>query len=539
MKYNQSMFVRIGLVALLTMGGALHVGSQTSEDIVVNDSAQQIRVTIDVKDTDIARVLNAFSHQTGISVVVGKEVTGDVTVRLTDVLWNQAIDAILKPYGFGYEKTGEVIIVLPLDKLRETSEAQPLSSKVFKLDFIDAGDMKPIIEAMLSPRGRVQVLEITGQKGWEFSGFGTIGSSSQASRSGDSSGRRSKSGVRRSKSKKFVVTDIPNVLDQVAQVLKEIDTMPKQILIESRFMEVTHDLLIDFGVEYGTGSTGTDSSTIDGIALDKSSSGDTIFSVGAQNLNTIASSAIFGAKSGDINGSGFFNTGLGLRFQKLTGAQFDILIHALEEDINTNTLSAPSIMTIDGQEANILVGTQFPILTASVAGTTSTTTVSSLDYYQDIGVQLRVVPQIAGEHYINMIVHPAVTSISERITAQGTGGITVAQYPVIATREAETQVLMRDGETIMIGGMLQDIQSKGYHKIPILGDIPWLGALFRRETNDTSKVDLVIFITAHIVSDEQIATVSPSFEPSVPSSDTQIIWNEQSSVSSDKVEAHL
>ncbi len=186
-------------------------------------------------------------------------------------------------------------------------------------------------------------------------------------------------------------------------------------------------------------------------------------------------------------------------------------------------------MTLDSQEANILVGTQFPILTSSVAGTTSTTTVSSLDYYQDIGVQLRVVPQIAGENHINMIVHPAVTSIAERITSQGSGGTTAAVYPVLTTREAETQILMKNGETIMIGGMLQDVKVKGFHKVPILGDIPILGWAFQRRIDDVAKIDLLIFITAEIASQKQIATAEPAFVPAEPGPKATIQWQQESS----------
>ena len=116
--------------------------------------SKKSNVTIDVKDTDITRVLDAFSQQTGLSVVIGKEVTGTVTVRLFDVQWDQALDSILKPYGFGYERTGDVIIVLPAAKLGELNEAQPLTSRVFKLRYLDAGDVKPLIESQLSPRGR-------------------------------------------------------------------------------------------------------------------------------------------------------------------------------------------------------------------------------------------------------------------------------------------------------------------------------------------------------------------------------------------------
>ncbi len=520
-------------VGVVAAGAVFVAASRTSAAPEVKKiDPEKARVTIDVKDTDISRVLDAFSQQTGLSVVIGKEVNGVVSVRLFDVPWDQALIAILKPYGFGYERTGNVLIILPLAKLQELTEASQLSSRVFKLRYIDAGDAKPMVEAQLSARGKVQVLEETGQKGWDFGAFGAAGSGAQASRSstgGTASPQRTYRGSteRRSRAKTLVVTDSPAIIDRIAGVLAEIDVLPQQVLIESRFMEVNRDFLRDLGVDYGTGATGASSSTLQFTPLDKSRGNERV-GLASNLLGSLAAPAAFGARSSGITKVEPFNTGLNLAFRKLTGTQFEVLLHALDEDVHTNTLSAPSIMTLDNQEANILVGTQFPILTSSVAGTTSTTTVSSLDYYQDIGIQLRVVPQISGDDHINMIVHPAVSSIADTLTTQGTGGTTAAQYPILTTREAETQVLMRNGETIMIGGMLQDVKTRGLHKVPILGDIPLIGLAFQRRTDDTAKINLLIFITAQIANEAQVATQTPVFVPSKPDPSATIQWKKES-----------
>ncbi len=532
---RRSWGMAIGIMAIL--GGVALAQVTQSSTASETKTTPATKVTIDVKDTDIDRVLDAFSQQTGLSVVVGKEVSGTVTVRLFNVSWDEALYAILKPYGFGYERTGDVVIVLPLAKLQELSEASQLSSRVFNLRFVDAGDVKPVIEAQLSSRGKAQVMEETGQKGWDFGAFGAAGSGAQASRSAvgaTMTPQRSYKGSteRRSKTKVLIVTDTPAVLDLVSSVVAQLDVLPKQVLIEARFMEVSRDRLKDLGVDYATGASGASTAAVETTPLDKHD-GNVVSAIGGQVLGSLATPAAFTARSSAISATNPFNTGLSLAFSKLTGTEFQVLVHALEEDVHTNTLSAPSIMTLDNQEANLLVGTQFPILTTSVAGTTSTTTVSSLDYYQDIGVQLRVVPQISGDDHINMIVHPAVTSISERITAQGTGGVTAAVYPVLSTREAETQILVKNGETIMIGGMLQDVNTKGHHKVPILGDIPLIGLAFRRQTDDVGKTDLLIFITTRIADDSQVATKTPVFSPSQPGPDTTIQWKGQAQLTAD------
>jgi type II secretory pathway component GspD/PulD (secretin) len=190
------------------------------------------------------------------------------------------------------------------------------------------------------------------------------------------------------------------------------------------------------------------------------------------------------------------------------------MLHALEEDSRTNTLSAPRIMALNNQEATILVGTRYPILKQDTTSSSSSATVTTvtLDYYQDIGIQLNVVPQVGANDCVNMVVHPAVTSYTSTL-----GGSGVAQYPIIETREAETRILMNDGDTIVIGGLLKDVKIKTRQGVPFLSKIPFLGLLFSRETYDMAKMDLLIFITANIIKDndfsqEEITRIEKSME---------------------------
>lgn len=519
------------VVLLLALG--IRPVSVVAEDAPMPDlkaaGEGRARVTLNVQDTDITRVLDAFAQQTGISVVTGKEVTGTVTARLTDVEWDKALDAVLKSNGFGYERSGNIITVLPIAKLQDSSSTQPLRSQVFKLRYRDAGDLKPVITAQLSPRGKVESVEETGQKGWDFGSFGSAGSAGQTMQGSSSSsvGRSYKgTGDRRSRSKTLVVTDIPAALDRVEGVIASLDILPQQVMITARFMEVNRDRLKDLGLDVATGSTGTSTAAVETVPIDKDG-GRTRQAAGGQSLGGLASPAVFNALSSTIGKTNPFNTGLSLLFRKLSGSQFEVLLHALEEDVNTNTLSSPTIVTLDNQEANILVGTQYPILTSSVAGTTTTTTVTSLDYYQDIGVQLRVVPQITGDDRINMIVHPAVTSFTSTLSARSPDGTTLAEYPILVTREAETQILMKNSETIVIGGLLKDVKSRGVHQVPFIGSIPILGWPFRRVTNDVEKIELLIFITAEIVGEQQTATQAPIFEPKEPGPKTKIQWRQE------------
>jgi len=268
--------------------------------------------------------------------------------------------------------------------------------------------------------------------------------------------------------------------------------MPQQVLIEARIMEVNRNKLRDIGFDWGTGTAGASSyaTAPTDLRLDQYKRQ----SIAGRNLSSEFTPGLFSSQEGvtALPGTYPYKAGLELIFKQFTGAQFEVILHALEEDASTNTLSAPRIMTLNNQEASILIGTKYPILKTDTIATTGTPVTNvTLDYYQDIGIQLNVVPQVCSADYVNMVVHPSVTSYT---TTKGTN-----EYPVIDVRETETRILMRDGETIVIGGLLKDVKNKENIGIPFLSKIPFLGKAFTRETSVNQKIDLLVFLTARIV----------------------------------------
>ncbi|MDD5292236.1 MAG: secretin and TonB N-terminal domain-containing protein [Candidatus Omnitrophica bacterium] len=470
-------------------GGKEQVQSVTSqaEDATLTQEEANGNITLDFKDADIRSVLKIISLKSGVNIVASPDVTGTVSVYLDNVNWEKALDVILKTYGFGYEKKGNIISVAPLDKLteqrrieQELTHVQPTVTEVFKLKYIDALDASKALEPLVSSRGKITVLEVTGKSGWEFGGE-ALGK------------KETKEKGRKSLTKVLLITDIPPVIEQLKLVLKEIDMKPRQIMIEAKILEVSKDYLDDIGFEYSTQEVGASDITIDG------SSSKDLYGVGGRflsgNEDTITPS-VFQPAASDLSPE---NAGLQLILKKLMGSKFEVIFHMLEEDVNSNLLSAPRITTLDNQEATILVGEKYPILSTDVSGTDTTTTTTSLDYYQDIGIQLNVIPQICGGDKINMIIHPAVTSFTQTV---GTNA-----YPRITTREAETQVIMNNGETLVIGGLIKDYENTSKIGAPFLSKIPFLGVLFKRDTNDTAKIELLIFITATIVDESGIPQI--------------------------------
>ncbi len=488
-------------------------------------------VTLDFKDADIQNVLKIISYKSGVNIVTTPDVIGNITIRLVDVPWEMALDVILKTYAFGYQRQGNIILVTKMENISKIQAEEPLQTEIFTLKFLDAQDAQKIIIPLLSPRGKISVLYARGQKGWQFGTF-KIGKEevaakgfqreTEAGREETVSVEKNASGesVSRSikfeptiKSKTLIITDTASSLDKIRNaILPQVDKKPKQVLIETRIMEVSRDKLKDIGFDWGTGSsgaTGHDTAPTD-VGLDRKNK----TSLAGRNLASELTPTKFGPLEGTttLPGTYPYHAGLEVLFKKLTGTQFEVILHALEEDAHTNTLSAPRILTLDNQEASILVGYHTPILSSTVTAGTSTegpTQTQTLDYYQEIGIRLNVVPQISDEGYINMIIHPCVTSSTSNVTATNVAGTgttkttTTVDYPVIDVREAQTQVFMKDAETIVLGGLLKDVKSKQIIGVPILRKLPYIGKFFEREIEDIAKVDLLIFITARVLKEDE------------------------------------
>lgn len=491
-------------------------------------SIQSGNITLDFYEADIRNVLKIISYKSGINIVTTPEVIGNVTMRLVDVPWEKALDVILRTYGFGYEKQGNIILVTKMENIAKIQSEEPLQTEIITLKFLDAQDAQKIIIPLLSPRGKISVLYTRGQKGWQFGTFkiGKDAATSSAALTKEAAGATKSETVSYEKnaagetimkkaefdpavkSKMLVITDTASTLDRIRNViLPKVDVKPKQVLIETKIIEVNRDKLRDLGVDWGLGGNNTARSNT--ITMQEVANGRDIGGHGGSISTTTnpLKPSVFSPATTTILGYEPYNAGAEFVFQKLTGTKFEAVIHALEDDANTNTLSAPSVLTLDNQEASMLVGYHTPILASTVTAGTATsgtgaTVTQTLDYYQEIGIRLNVVPQISEEGYINMIIHPSITSSTSSITASSTAGgaTTTTSYPVIDVREAQTQVLLRDGETVVIGGLLKDVKAKEFIGIPFLKDLPWgLGKMFGRETTHTTKVDLLIFIKARII----------------------------------------
>ncbi len=483
-------------------------------------------ITMDLKAADLDNVLRIIAAQYNVNIVAGQAVEGKVTVSFKEATLEAALRSLLVSNGYGYIVDGNILRVAKVADISEEQkqrashlELQELVTEVFLLKYLDANDVKKVLDPLLSPRGKVTVVLRKGFKGFKFGQITTLSSGGSGSSSGTGTGTgtsgttgptasgSSGSGITKSgeggeKSTILVVQDIPSSVALIKTVLQEIDVKPRQILIQSRMFEVNADNLRDLGMEFGTGASGLTSAATPPVTanpLEKQNLGPP-----PEQNQTIRTLVQGGGIARFVDSAGSFGfgrtpqSGLQLRLQKLTGAQYDALLRVIQSNVDFNELSGPRIMVLENQEAAILVGEQFPIFQVQAPNISQTSTVESLAFFQPVGISLQVIPQIVGDEQINMVIHPSVSAITSFVT--GSTGLTA---PRISIREADTQVMIGNKETLVIGGLLQDKNKDTVVGIPFLMDVPILGNFVKRKKTEVTKIELVIFITPSIVENSE------------------------------------
>jgi type II secretory pathway component GspD/PulD (secretin) len=384
-------------------------------------------------------------------VVVGPEVEGQVSATLSDVTFEEALRAILSTTPYGYSRRGEVWTVGTL----------AVETRVVSLTYVDGEAVKEAIAPFLSDKGRVEALgamandQVTGP----------------------------------SPRSKIVITDIPDRLDRIEAVVRGLDQRPRQVRVEARMVETTvgHEALTGIRWNLDVSATGAAAPTTfpfrhdgapfaeyaprgDDEASGNDATGGREFLPGEFFPTVQRSDFVFGIMDAST---------LGVAFQ------------ALRSDRDTDILSSPTITTTDGRKAQVLVGQQIPI--PMYERQQETGVLEIIGYQQqEVGISLDVTPHIGRDGEILMEVTPSTSDIVEFI----------GQYkdrPVTATRIARTQVVVRPGETLAIAGLITNSEQDVRTKVPLLGDIPLLGNIFRHTDKRERKVELMIFITPTIL----------------------------------------
>ncbi|MBI2788160.1 MAG: type IV pilus secretin PilQ [Elusimicrobia bacterium] len=422
-------------------------------------------VTLDFDNTDIRDVIRLLAAKAKINIVFGPDVAGSLTLHLTDVPFNEAFRTALSMMKLTTDQVGDnilrVITPAELTKQRTTSTA---ITKVYVLNYAKASEVKSTIDSVRTAEGR--------------SGSSTADT----------------------KTNTLIVTDSLEGQLSTENLISQMDQRPRQVLIETKIVEINANSGLNYGVQW------------DYYSLQRGR-------VGGQQGDTTVGSAIGlpdpynrtldnnSIKTGGVAATGGVGaagrgTGVALAADRVFGALtlgritnnfiLNATLTAAASEGKAKILSEPKIATLNNQPANINVTTQIPYVTSNVASTgVQTQTVS----YVTTGIQLTVTPSINADGRITLQVNPNVSQPSATAAASSTGA------PAVDARTANTTVLVRDGETIVIGGLITDTLQDTIAKVPLLGDIPILGWLFKKKTKTRVRAELLIFVTTRILPD--------------------------------------
>jgi type IV pilus assembly protein PilQ len=428
------------------------------------------RLTLNFQDIDVRSVLQLLADTSGQNIVVSDSVSGNLTLRLQNVPWDQALDIVLRTKGLDKRRQDNVIIIGPTEELatrekaelnahKEVQELSPTHTEFMQVNYAKVTDLAKLIkttnakESMLSPRGSLSVDERTNT---------------------------------------LLVQDTADKLADIRRLVQTLDVPVRQVLIEARIVIVSDTFERDLGVRLGITDARATSNGL--LAVTGNGAGaDTIIQSAITNIATkipptpypvatpaLANRYMVNTPAANTNGS----IGVSL----LAGsALIDLELTAAQNEGKSETISSPRVITANQKQATIMQGVEIPYQESASSGATTT-------QFKDAVLKLKVTPLITPDSRVILDLDVSDDSVGQQVTS-ATGG----SVPSIDTREIITQVLVNDGQTVVLGGILETTRSHAANKVPFLADIPVLGYLFRSTTDINNKTELLIFITPKIL----------------------------------------
>jgi len=448
-------------VAAATSQPSAQGTSVSDSEVKVSDAGT---VEIHVNDASLVEVLRMLSLQSQKNIVASKDVRGTVTANLYDVTVREALDAILHANGYAYREQGNFIYVYTAKELAEIEKAsRVMETRVFKLYYTPAANAVNMIKPVLS-QGSQTAITTPPDVGVEKS-LGDLGGDSHAAND------------------MIVVTDYAENLNKVAEILKELDTRPQQILVEATIVRAAlkedNALGVDFTILGGVDFSGLSSA---GTTVNSALNGNILNQPGAAGVvDNGYTAAGTGFTSAVPNGG----LKLGVVYNDIA-----IFLSALEQVTDTIVLANPKVLALNRQVAEVHVGNNDGYLTTT---TTESSTVQTVEFLET-GTKLMFRPFIGEDGFIRMEVHPEDSN----------GGLSSAGLPFKSTTEVSSQVMVKDGHTIVIGGLFRESSTTARGQVPGLGNIPFAGALFRNQRDQTQREEVIILLTPHIVKDEKV-----------------------------------
>ncbi|WP_433738293.1 type IV pilus secretin PilQ [Pseudomonas putida] len=414
------------------------------------------KLSLNFQDIDVRSVLQLIADFTNLNLVASDTVQGGITLRLQNVPWDQALDLVLKTKGLDKRKIGNVLLVAPADEIaareRQELESQkqiadlaPLRRELLQVNYAKATDIAKLFQSVTSAETKI-----------DERGSITVDD----------------------RTNNIIAYQTQDRLDELRRIVAQLDIPVRQVMIEARIVEANVDYDKSLGVRWG------------GSIQNKGNWNTSGVSNGANGSTTIGTPGSTSTNTPFVDMGAASNTsGIGIAFIT-DNVLLDLELTAMEKTGNGEIVSQPKVVTSDKETAKILKGTEIPYQEASSSGATSVS-------FKEASLSLEVTPQITPDNRIIMEV---------KVTKDEPDYLNKVQdVPPIKKNEVNAKVLVNDGETIVIGGVFSNTQSKVVDKVPFLGDVPYLGRLFRRDVVSEKKSELLVFLTPRIMNNQAIA----------------------------------
>jgi type IV pilus assembly protein PilQ len=442
------------------------------------------KLSLNFQSIEVRSLLQVIADFTNFNIVTSDSVTGNVTLRLKDVPWDQALDIIMQAKSLGVKKNGNVLWIAPKDELaakekqelearKQIADLEPLRTQSFQLNYTKAE------EVVKSLTGQQQGSAGTGQGGNVTRILSQRGSAAYESRTNQ-----------------MFVSDIPSKLEEVAQMIAKIDVPVRQVMIEARIVEAEDSFGRTLGVKLGAtdlrgingGVPGWGGNTRVAVGGNYSSIGDTTLQQSTGSIFANSQFVNLPANTSSLGGATAATFALSL-FGAASNRFLNLELSALEAEGKGKLVSSPRVVTADQVKALIEQGTELPYQTGGNQQTAPSIA------FRKATLKLEVTPQITPEGNIIMDVDVNKDSVGQQ---------TLAGF-AINTKHVKTQVLVENGGTVVIGGIFETTETESVNKVPVLGDIPFLGALFRNKTRVANKTELLVFLTPKVITDRNTA----------------------------------
>lgn len=425
------------------------------------------KLSLNFQDIDVRSVLQLIADFTDLNLVASDTVQGNITLRLQNVPWDQALDLVLKTKGLDKRQVGNVLLVAPADEIaarerqeleskRQIAELAPLRREVVQVNYAKASDIAKLFQTVTTSAGQAD----------------DRGSIAVDDRTNN-----------------IIAYQTQERLDELRRIVTQLDIPVRQVMIEARIVEANVDYDKALGVRWGGSLTSGNAAIYGKDGATTFDSDGRAYLPGTDRIgNVTASDGVAPVPFVDM-GAANSTAGIGIGFIT-NNLILDLQLSAMEKTGNGEIVSQPKVMTADKETAKILRGSEIPYQEASSSGATSTS-------FKEAALSLEVTPQITPDNRVILEVKVTKDAADFQRAVNG--------VPPISKNEVNAKVLVADGETVVIGGVFSNTQTQAVDKVPFLGDLPYLGRLFRRDIVSDAKSELLIFLTPRILNHQAIA----------------------------------